>query len=221
MNHATAEDESIDEMPVREVARRTGVTTAAVNFYVRKGLIPKPRKTARTRALYSERHVDLICRIRDLQAQGFPLRLISRILEERVPVTAAPTQKPGETFDFQTLAAKTGLTASELERASRVGLIQRRPHVNRGRYDAEDLAAALAVAHLRRLGVSFEILSRHAREFEPLTRAEAHFFAEHVAAARATHRGTVPGTEVATAFCELRDYLRRRSFAQLYPEWPL
>ena len=45
MNHTAAEDDSADEMPVREVARRTGVTTAAVNFYVRKGLIPKPRKT--------------------------------------------------------------------------------------------------------------------------------------------------------------------------------
>jgi len=221
MNHTAAEDDSADEMPVREVARRTGVTTAAVNFYVRKGLIPKPRKTARTRALYDQRHVDLIHRIRDLQAQGFPLRLVSRILEDRVPVTAAPSHEPGETFDFQTLEAKTGLAAGELERAVSVGLIQRRANVNHGRYDAEDLAAARAVARLLRLGVSFEILSRHSREFEPLTRAEAHFFAEHVAAARAGRRGTEPGAEVAVAFRELRDYLLRRSFAHLYPGWPL
>ena len=39
-------------MAVGELSRRTGLSTAAINFYVREGLLPPPVKTSATRAVY-------------------------------------------------------------------------------------------------------------------------------------------------------------------------
>ena len=60
-------------MSVGELSRRTGVTTATINYYVRIGVLPPPRKTSQTRALYPAHFETLIGKIKELQGAGLNL----------------------------------------------------------------------------------------------------------------------------------------------------
>ena len=61
------------EMPIGEVAQQTGLTTATINFYVREGIVPPPRKLNRTRAAYNQQHLRWLRVVKRSTASGIPL----------------------------------------------------------------------------------------------------------------------------------------------------
>lgn len=75
MPAATTEDLTIDEL-----ARQTGLTARNIRAYQSRGLLPPPAVRART-GYYGEEHLARLQRIRDLQAEGFNLKAIKRLLE--------------------------------------------------------------------------------------------------------------------------------------------
>lgn len=59
--------------------QRTGIPRTSIHFYVREGLLPQPHKTAVNRALYTQDHVILLRRIKELKDAG---RSLAEIREE-------------------------------------------------------------------------------------------------------------------------------------------
>lgn len=53
-------------MLVSELSNRSGVSVASIKFYIREGLLPAGRTTSRTRADYTDAHVDRLRLIRAL-----------------------------------------------------------------------------------------------------------------------------------------------------------
>jgi DNA-binding transcriptional MerR regulator len=230
------------KMAVSELSRRTGMTTAAINFYVREGLLPRPEKTSATRALYEESYVELIERIKDLKARGLPLRVIGRVLNEANPAsvlgvasepgtpdTNEPATAPRASRDMRPLeldafAEEIGLSVEQVRRALDLGLIDPSSggrNERSMRFVGRDVIAGKALARLVNNGIGFDLLARHTAEFEPLTRAESHFMAEHLALARNSSEDEPNQAirEAASGFARLRDYLRIRKFEQEYPDW--
>lgn len=228
-------------MAVGALARLTGVSTATVNYYVREGLLPHPRKTARTRAFYSQSYVHRIRRIKSLQERGLPLRLIRTVLDSPSPGQALglsvagrlETDGPAQTWlTASEFLAETGLSRADYTSLVARGLVRRprrAPPGGRGAgqsagagptHDGRDIAAGQAFAALLSSGVTMDILARHT-EYEPLSRAEAHFLAEHVAAA--LRHGAGPGPEtvstVLSAFDAVRRYQRLRQLDVEYSGW--
>ncbi|NQW20712.1 MAG: MerR family transcriptional regulator, partial [Chloroflexi bacterium] len=83
-------------LSVSELSRRTGVTTATINYYVRIGVLPPPRKTSRTRALYPVHFENLIVKIKELQTAGLNLKGIKQLVngDPSSPLAAAmPSQQ--------------------------------------------------------------------------------------------------------------------------------
>lgn len=218
-------------MPVSELSRRTGLSTAAINFYVREGLLLPPVKTSATRATYDESYVDRINRINELKEQGLTLKVIARVLDNPDPAgelgIAPPAQQerrraPQAPVDIEMFVKETGLTGEQVYNALDLGLldpIEGRRVESGLRFDIRDISTGRALARLLAAGVGFDLLARHAAEFEPLTRAETHFLAEHVAAVRRTDTSRKGMQETAAAFARVRDYLRARQFAKAYPDW--
>lgn len=69
-------------MKMRELEQRTGVNRETIRVYLRQGLLPQPRRSARNVADYGEEHVLGIHSIRNLQTeQRLPLSRIKRALE--------------------------------------------------------------------------------------------------------------------------------------------
>lgn len=95
-------------MKMRELEQRTRVNRETIRVYLRQGLLPQPRRSARNVADYGEEHVLGIHSIRNLQTQQrLPLSRIKRALEGD-PV-AVPADAGVLTQIEYLVAAKLGL----------------------------------------------------------------------------------------------------------------
>ncbi len=69
-------------MKIRDLVRRTGVSKETVHYYIREGLLPRPRKRGRNIADYDERFVERIRLVKELQDNHFlPLSIIKSIIK--------------------------------------------------------------------------------------------------------------------------------------------
>ena len=85
-----------------ELAMRSGVSRETIHFYLREGLLPRPRKAGRTVAYYDEDHLSRLKLIRTLREEKYlPLAVIRRLLD---------SPNAGER-DVDTLASVLHLTA--------------------------------------------------------------------------------------------------------------
>lgn len=92
---------------IGELSRRTGVSTSAINYYVREGLLPPPLKTAPNMAYYDPSYVDMINSIRVMQREkGLSLSDIRKLLDkgevswpDTIESTAAATEGGGKELD--------------------------------------------------------------------------------------------------------------------------
>ncbi len=74
-------------LKVSQVARATGVSTSAINYYVRIGLLPPPVKTHRNMAYYHPSYVQMINYIKRLQLQKhLPLERIKEIMAAKMEI---------------------------------------------------------------------------------------------------------------------------------------
>ncbi len=71
-------------MKIRELAKQSEVSKETIHFYIREGLLPKPRKQGKNVAEYDDTYVKRIRFIRELQDHYFlPLAVIKNILKKR------------------------------------------------------------------------------------------------------------------------------------------
>ena len=213
-------------MSVGELSRRTGVTTATVNYYVSLGILPRPRKTAQTRAVYTDRHVRLLGRIKELQAEGVPLRLMSRALAGWQPA-AGPhgaldrgrvQALPEEPVSPEHLVSISGISEETYKRLVRSGVLKK-PRVLGNlpnRHSRSDVSLARAVGRLLAAGVPFDLIEKH-RAYQPLSQAEAHFLAENILAAGDANNPDLPS--IISAFDAVRRYQRNAELDAAYRHW--
>lgn len=67
-------------MTIDELARRTGMTVRNIRAHQSRGLVPPPEVRGRT-GYYGSQHLERIELIKELQADGFNLEAIRRLLE--------------------------------------------------------------------------------------------------------------------------------------------
>ncbi|MEO5731910.1 MAG: MerR family transcriptional regulator, partial [Byssovorax sp.] len=86
--------EPVDSAPqplslrMAELSARSGVPRETIHFYLREGLLPRPRKGGRTVAYYGEEHLERLRIIRRLREEKYlPLAVIRRLLD--APAAAA------------------------------------------------------------------------------------------------------------------------------------
>jgi DNA-binding transcriptional MerR regulator len=69
-----------EQLTIDELARRTGVTVRNIRAHQSRGLLPPPVVRART-GYYGREHVARLELIREMQAEGFNLKAIGRLVE--------------------------------------------------------------------------------------------------------------------------------------------
>lgn len=224
---STADNTSLS---VGELSRRTGVTTATINYYVRIGVLPAPHKTSQTRALYPAYFEDLIGKIKELQKAGLNLKGIKQLVngDPGSPLAAAmPTGQSGSgqsstpagPINISEFLSQSGLDDALYDNLIAAGLI-RRPRTGPDgapAHDRRDLSAARAFARLTSAGIEYPLLERHT-EYAPLSKAEALFLAEHLSSATSQMPSTQP-VNLVSAFDAIRRYLRNLQLDDAYPDW--
>jgi DNA-binding transcriptional MerR regulator len=141
-----------DELTIDELARRTGMTVRNIRAHQSRGLLPPPEVRGRT-GYYGAQHLARIELIQELQAQGFNLEAIRRLVEAAPSASEEPlrflravaepyvTEKP-EVVTIGELARRWNSADPKLmEKAIELGLLRVRED---GRY--EDVSPRLARA---------------------------------------------------------------------------
>ncbi|MBW1899946.1 MAG: MerR family transcriptional regulator, partial [Deltaproteobacteria bacterium] len=68
-------------MKISELVKRTGVPKETIHYYIREGLLRKPRKNGKNVANYTENYIDQIRLIKGLRDNYYlPLSVIKKIL---------------------------------------------------------------------------------------------------------------------------------------------
>ena len=182
------------ELTIDELAQRTGMTVRNVRAHQSRGLLPPPEIRGRT-GFYGTEHVARLELIKDLQAEGFNLESIRRILErnpgrstagilEFTRAVAAPfTEEQPEVVEGSALVERWGdqLTPEFVQRAEKLGLVR---SLGDGRYEITSPRLQRASEEMARLGVPLEtaldviaVVKRHAAA---VSRQYVRLFLEHV-----------------------------------------
>lgn len=130
---------------VGELSRRTGISTSAINYYVREGLLPPPLKTAPNMAYYDPSYVDMVNSIKVLQREkGLSLSEIKELLErgEFQWTTGAAAE------DFEGAADTASGTRRALDRRKHIMAVASKVFAQKGYYAStiSDIASAAGIA---------------------------------------------------------------------------
>ena len=155
-------------MKLRELVKATGVSRETIQFYLRDGILPKPRKKEKNQADYDESYIELIRFIKELQDNHFlPLSVIKKILKRQKKASASeerifrleseffsPVDQflAKETTGEEAFRAATGLGPKWLEKAERWGIIT--PDIRNGDkvYSVEDVSIGRLMVEMDRAG---------------------------------------------------------------------
>jgi DNA-binding transcriptional MerR regulator len=147
---------TVADLRVEDLARAADVSVDTVRFYQKRRLLPPPARRGRI-AWYGPEHAERLAQIRDLQARGFSLALIRRLLDGEldaadVPLAAAvataaagdgSTTAEGTRLTLDDVAARAGVPRPLLDAVVRAGVLV--PHV----IDGEERFAAADVELVR------------------------------------------------------------------------
>jgi Predicted transcriptional regulators len=173
-----AEAGAEDELTIEQLAGKTGMTVRNIRAHQSRGLLPPPTIRGRT-GFYGGEHVTRLRLIAEMQADGFNLKAIDRLLagagagstEELLGFKRALTtpfeQEAPEFLDEADLPARFGdaYEGKLLAKSIKLGLLA---PVGQGRYEVPSPTLLSAGEELARLGVApeatirvLEQLSRH------------------------------------------------------------
>lgn len=130
---------------IGELSRKTGVSTSAINYYIREGLLPPPLKTAPNMAYYDAGYVDMVNSIRVLSREkGLSLGEIKGLLEKGAFKwsESLPPEELG-------VASQTGANSKRaLDRRKHIMTVAARVFAEKGYYATtiSDLASAAGIA---------------------------------------------------------------------------
>ena len=167
------------KLTIDELARRTGMTVRNIRAHQSRGLLPPPEVRART-GYYGPEHVARLRLILDMQAGGFNLKAIERIVEAsdgaseqvldfRQAVLDSFAEEEPEFATAEELQARLGgpVDGKVFRKAQRLGLI--RP-LGDGRFELPSPTLTRAAEELVSLGIPLshalavgEAIQRHSR----------------------------------------------------------
>lgn len=188
---AYASPVNTERLTIDELARRTGMTVRNLRAHQSRGLLAPPEVEGRT-GYYGAEHLARVELIRELQAEGFNLEAIRRLLEsaggrsdEVLRFTRAVREpfedEASEIVTLEELAEQFGPAPELLVQAERLGIL--RP-LGDGRYEQLSPRLARAGAELSALGVApgvaLELLEDIRRHADAIAQRFAETFIERI-----------------------------------------
>jgi DNA-binding transcriptional MerR regulator len=179
-------------LTIDELARQTGMTVRNIRAHQSRGLLPSPEVRGRT-GYYGDEHVARIELIKEMQADGFNLELIGRMLSSAGGSSAAVlrftrslrepfVEEEPEIIDVAELAQQwESSDVGVLEKAQKLGLL--RP-IGEGRFELVSPRLARAGVELLGLGISIdqmlEIVARLRRSADAVAKTFVDVFNDAV-----------------------------------------
>ena len=177
------------------LAQETGLTTRNIRAYQSRGLLPPPEVRGRT-GYYGEEHVSRLDLIREMQADGFNLTAIKRLIDgsggewedmlgfKRIALSGWETEEP-EVITIEELSRRFGVEPEDdpapLERAAQLGVII---PLGGGRFELPSPALIAAGEQVVGAGVpldtTIDVLTKIVRHTDAVARTFTQLFLDHV-----------------------------------------
>jgi DNA-binding transcriptional MerR regulator len=180
------------EYRIEELASVAGVRVDTIRFYQGKGLIPAPQRRGRV-AIYDDRHLERLRRIRELLDQGFRLAQIARLTDAETAPAQSGSQDllqalaresvGGRTLSRSELASEAGVPEVLINAVAQAGLIE--PVIVEGQERFTEADLEMARAGLAILGQGFPLDAlltlavQHARHVQEVADGGIDLFDEH------------------------------------------
>ena len=181
------------------LSKITGLTTSAINFYIRNKVIPPPLKTSKTRALFPESSVELLKNIVKMRNEKIPLKMIKYILNDSSDQKSEKNKDDSQQQKIKSLAAKnlneflelTGLEKFLFDVLVEKSIIRKPQKDNNNNiyFNYSEISLGKSIKELIDNGIPLEVIERHS-EYEPLSEAEALFLLEHLKNSRSYNQET-------------------------------
>ena len=155
-------------MKISELVKRTGVPKETIHFYIREGLLRKPRKSGVNAADYNERYVDQILLIKDLRDNYYlPIAEIKKVIKDfkrQSPSNQAISQFHSKYFRAadrlltreivgrDAFKQATGLGRKWIARTIEWGLITPRKQNGKEIFSYDDVAIGKLMVDMERIG---------------------------------------------------------------------
>jgi DNA-binding transcriptional MerR regulator len=181
-------------LTIDELAGQVGMTVRNVRAHQSRGLLPPPEIRGRT-GYYGPEHVARLELVKDLQAEGFNLEAIKRIVT-RTPGSSASdildftralaqpfTDEPAEVVDADHFRERWGdrTSPAHLERAQRLGFVRA---LGDGRFEVLSPRLEQASSEIANLGVpldvALDVTETVKRHSEAIAKAYVRLFLDHV-----------------------------------------
>ena len=184
-----------DLLTIDELGARTGLTTRNIRAYQSRGLLPPPEVRGRT-GYYGDEHVKRLELIREMQADGFNLTAIKRLIDgsggewedmlgfKRAALSGWDTEEP-EVSTLEEIATRFGVTPEDdprpLQRAIEFGVVvplggDRFELPSPGLVRAGEEVVAAGVP----LDTTMDVLARIMQHTDAVARTFTRLFLDHV-----------------------------------------
>ena len=161
---------------ISEVSSKTGISSSAINYYIRSKLITPPKKTSKTRALFSEQTINELLEIKKLKSQGLPIKLIKSNLDKKENISKFDSFS-GSLRDF---SVKYSVNENWVKELIKKNLLSpQKKNKKEFYFDNLDIQLLKNFQKLIEIGIPEEYLVRH-NEYIELSKAEAFFLLEHI-----------------------------------------
>jgi DNA-binding transcriptional MerR regulator len=181
------------ELRVEQLAAVAEVSVDTIRFYQARGLLPLPRRQGRV-ALYGEEHMARLERIRALQAKGFTLATIGRLVRGDLDAAdeslvaaveaAAETDGPGAFLTIDELAERSGIPLTLLQALADDGLLVPHHHGGVAGFTDADVVVARSgmalLSHGLPLPELLDLARRHHAAMRDVAERAVALFDEHV-----------------------------------------
>ena len=180
------------EWRVDELSDEVGLSVDTIRYYQAKGLLHPPRREGRV-AYYDSGHAERLERIRGLQAKGFTLATIARVIAGELDaadealvgalaIEALPEHQ--SLMSLEDLAKRTGIPTPVLAAVEREGLLVPRRVGDEQGYTTDDVAVAKAglvlLEHGLPLGELLDLARRHHEAMVDVARRAVELFDVYV-----------------------------------------
>ena len=161
---------------ISEVSSKTGISSSAINYDIRSKLITPPKKTSKTRALFSEQTINELLEIKKLKSQGLPIKLIKSNLDKKENISKFDSFL-GSLRDF---SVKYSVNENWVKELIKKNLLSpQKKNKKEFYFDNLDIQLLKNFQKLIEIGIPEEYLVRH-NEYIELSKAEAFFLLEHI-----------------------------------------